>query len=570
MVEHKLYDKPITSSKYYIGEVTLETILKATNNFNEKNEIGRGGFSIVYKGNINKNIVAIKKLTERPDINKQLILYALKQEIHITSNLNHPNIIKLFGYCYDNTCPCIVYEYFSKGDLTKYIDSDLEWNIRIRMCYQICSALAYMHQPSLSASNGIIHRDLKPSNIFLDDEHNAIVADFGLSRILNNNNTNSAYGKGTFLYMEYHYDADFGQQVPIDSGTDVYSFGLIMLQLLTKTKDVKHILEILVNNRKNNKQLDIDGAVEHFVQNISTKYKNFPPYAAELTKTAVKCEILRLNMPKQSKRITVTEILDNLDKLLIAIQNYNSESSFSDSSSTSKQSELPLPEYDFNIENIYSILTIDKSIMYTDIDNEPLNIIYENTLNICQNIDSNKIYKLKQDILMNIGISLMYVAKYQIAKEYFLYADKLYEPSYISILYYSICCMHLNDYHIASNTLYRTANKDKTKLEYLLCRAACLYNKMSPESKEYNRKLINYLHKNDYIPSNYIADLLTPDFSYFVGNEMYKLSKYETARIFLRSSLRLKPNDKRCKKYLSNCIKRQKSLLDTITQGMLE
>ncbi|KAF4359863.1 putative receptor protein kinase ZmPK1 [Cannabis sativa] len=198
---------------------------KATNGFNL--EIGRGAGGIVYKAILSDNrVAAVKKLT---DTNQgEVEFYA---EVSTIGTLNHMNLIEMWGYCAEGKHRLLVYEYMEHGSLAKNLASNaLDWKMRCDIAIGTARGLAYLHEECLE---WVLHCDVKPHNILLGSSYEPKVADFGLSKLLNRNEHggNSSFSRirGTRGYMapEWVYN------LPITSKVDVYSYGIVLLEMVT-------------------------------------------------------------------------------------------------------------------------------------------------------------------------------------------------------------------------------------------------------------------------------------------------------------------------------------------------
>ncbi|XP_050266307.1 putative receptor protein kinase ZmPK1 [Quercus robur] len=210
---------------------TYTELKKATKSFTE--EIGRGAGGIVYKGVLSDNrVAAIKRLHEANQGEDEFLA-----EVSIIGRINHMNLIEMWGYCAEGKHRILVYEYMEHGSLAKNLSSKvLDWEKRFKIVVGTARGLAYLHEDCL---DWILHCDVKPQNILLDSNYQPKVADFGLSKLQNRGvfmNTSFSKIRGTRGYMA----PDWVFNLPITSKVDVYSYGIVVLEMVTGVGPLGH------------------------------------------------------------------------------------------------------------------------------------------------------------------------------------------------------------------------------------------------------------------------------------------------------------------------------------------
>ncbi|KAF3792077.1 putative cysteine-rich receptor-like protein kinase 39 [Nymphaea thermarum] len=216
-------------------EFTYTELAAATDDFSD--ELGKGGFGIVYKGTFKdtNTVVAVKRFSQGSKQGKK----EYEAEVTVISRLRHRNLVKLIGWCHEGREFLLVYEYMEGGSLDSHLFSSegcpvLSWARRMKVVVGLARAVHYLHE---ECEQYIVHRDIKLTNVMVDAEFNARLGDFGLARVVDHGlsprTTENVVGTKGYWAPEYVFKGKASRQ------SDVYSFGVVLLEITTGQKATK-------------------------------------------------------------------------------------------------------------------------------------------------------------------------------------------------------------------------------------------------------------------------------------------------------------------------------------------
>ncbi|KAI4337786.1 hypothetical protein L6164_016161 [Bauhinia variegata] len=267
-----------------------EELDKATDNF--KTLIGSGGFGTVYKGVLpDKTVVAVKKIINMGIQGKKDFF----TEIAVIGNIHHVNLVKLKGFCAQGGERLLVYDYMNRGSLDHALFGGgpvIEWQERLDIALGTARGLAYLHS---GCDQKIIHCDIKPENILLQDHFQAKISDFGLSKLL------SPEQSGLFTTMRGtrgYLAPEWLTNAAITEKTDVYSFGMVLLELVSGRKNCSPRSQTQSMNLSNS-------GGGHSSASSTTGLVYFPLFALEMHEQS---RYLDLADPRLEGRVTVEEV----------------------------------------------------------------------------------------------------------------------------------------------------------------------------------------------------------------------------------------------------------------------
>ncbi|TVU02209.1 hypothetical protein EJB05_52305, partial [Eragrostis curvula] len=231
-----------------LQNIPASFLKEITDNLSSDREIGdKGAFGTVYKGILEDgDVIAVKKLGENCPVGQEK---SFDNEVRNLMAVQHTNIVKLLGFCHetqkkvvehnkkyiivDVTETFLCYEYVPKGSLEKYLfeSNKIDWDTRFKIIKGICQGLHFLHK---EMDRPVVHMDIRPDNIMLDDKMIPKISDFGLSRLMGQEqtrmNTQTVVGALGYMAPEYLYRGEISTQ------SDIYSLGILIIQISTGEK----------------------------------------------------------------------------------------------------------------------------------------------------------------------------------------------------------------------------------------------------------------------------------------------------------------------------------------------
>ncbi|CAM0904995.1 unnamed protein product [Alopecurus aequalis] len=239
-----------------ITRYSFETLRECTGDFGKK--LGEGGFGTVFEGKIGEERVAVKRLEGARQGKKEFFA-----EVETIGSIEHINLVRLIGFCAEKSERLLVYEYMPRGSLDRWIyyrhnNAPLDWCTRYQIILDIAKGLCYLHE---ECRRIIAHLDIKPQNILLDDHFNAKVADFGLSKLIDRDQSKvMTMMRGTPGYLAPEWLTS-----QITEKVDVYSFGVVVLEVICGRKNIDislpeesvQLIKLLREKAQNDQMIDL-------------------------------------------------------------------------------------------------------------------------------------------------------------------------------------------------------------------------------------------------------------------------------------------------------------------------
>ncbi|XP_057837314.2 putative leucine-rich repeat receptor-like serine/threonine-protein kinase At2g24130 [Cryptomeria japonica] len=231
-------------------KVSCEELVDATGGFSDENLLGIGSFGSVYKGILkNGTNIAVKVLK----LQDQHAHQSFSRECNALKRVRHRNVIKIISACSNLDFKALILPFMSNGSLERWLYHSeggrcrLNLSDRIRIAMEIAEGMTYLHHYCFVQ---VIHCDLKPNNVLLGDDMTSYIADFGLSNIIFGNSVDSLTSTNALTGSVGYIAPEYGIGGKLTTKGDVYSYGILILELLTRRRPTDDMFTEGINLQK--------------------------------------------------------------------------------------------------------------------------------------------------------------------------------------------------------------------------------------------------------------------------------------------------------------------------------
>nr|TKW03590.1 hypothetical protein SEVIR_7G051532v2 [Setaria viridis] len=279
---------------------SYEKMRECTEDFSKK--LGEGGFGSVFQGKLDGETVAVKRLESAMQGKKEFLA-----EVETIGSIEHINLVRLIGFCAEKSHRLLVYEYMPRGSLDRWIyyrhnNAPLDWGTRYRIILDIAKGLCYLHE---ECRRKIAHLDIKPQNILLDEKYNAKLADFGLSKLIDRDQSRvMTVMRGTPGYLAPEWLTS-----RITEKVDIYSFGVVIMEIVSGRTCIDHsehaeriqLINLLREKAQNNN-------LQHMIDKRSPDMVSNLEEVIQMMKLAMWC--LQSDSSRRPSMSTVVKVLE--------------------------------------------------------------------------------------------------------------------------------------------------------------------------------------------------------------------------------------------------------------------
>ncbi|GKE17860.1 kinase-like domain, phloem protein 2-like protein [Tanacetum coccineum] len=288
-------------------KIPLRSILSATNNFDDKHVIGNRGYEMGYKGQLSWSDELIEITARKYNKNTDEMFWT---EVSMLSSLKHPNLVSLLGFCYENGEKIIITRREMNGSLSNYLSDAtlLTWVQRLKISVGIAHALSYIHYDE-PRDFSVIHRDISSSTVLLNDNLEPKLSFFEKSMKIEASQRHHSFQTSKVWSSDGYTDPAYEKTKSVNHKTDIYSFGIVLLELLCGRKSIiaddtnKYLAPAAILHYKEKK---LDEIIDWYLwkQMDSQSFNVFVDIAYDC-----------LN-EKESQRPSIDEIATRLEKVL--------------------------------------------------------------------------------------------------------------------------------------------------------------------------------------------------------------------------------------------------------------
>ncbi|CAN6195984.1 unnamed protein product [Urochloa humidicola] len=306
--------------KYKYPRITYWELVEAREEFSADRLVGTGSYGRVYRGTLRDGTMVAVKVLQLQSGNSTK---SFNRECQVLKRIRHRNLMRIVTACSLPDFKALVLPFMANGSLERclYAGAELSLVQRVNICSDIAEGMAYLHHHSPVK---VIHCDLKPSNILINDDMTALVSDFGISRLIMSvggvantadvgaSTANMLCGSIGYIPPEYGYGSN-----PTTKG-DVYSFGVLVLEMVTRRKPTDDMFEAGLSLHKwvkmhyhGRADTVVDPALVRMVRDQTPEVRRMSDVAiSELLELGILC-----TQEQASARPTMMDAADDLDRL---------------------------------------------------------------------------------------------------------------------------------------------------------------------------------------------------------------------------------------------------------------